>query len=249
MWPKNILYLLLNDLYLILWGIPIKNNSHFKTCINCLFLKESAPFIAKFLIAIEVRFVKRGSPPAIRWTVSRTCSDLSCRMITSPSIWSISPRSLDWTTKVYCSLTLKNINLYCYQSFHFFLNSLIFFLPLSIKQSGVWNALMSSTDCPAWFGNQRRGCLLFHFFCKHRTSLEKNKENKKKILDNQGNCLLEIGRIWQDSVLKSMWSRAYICNKGFLINSLNFVAILYFTENSKRKLLWIQQILVLTSTK
>lgn len=180
MWPKNILYLLLNDLYLILWGIPIKNNSHFKTCINCLFLKESAPFIAKFLIAIEVRFVKRGSPPAIRWTVSRTCSDLSCRMITSPSNWSISPRSLDWTTKVYCSLTLKNINLYCYQSFHFFLNSLIFFLPLSIKQSGVWNALMSSTDCPAWFGNQRRGCLLFHFFCKHRTSLEKNKENKKK---------------------------------------------------------------------
>lgn len=180
MWPKNILYLLLNDLYLILWGIPIKNNSHFKTCINCLFLKESAPFIAKFLIAIEVRFVKRGSPPAIRWTVSRTCSDLSCRMITSPSNWSISPRSLDWTTKVYCSLTSKNINLYCYQSFHFFLNSLIFFLPLSIKQSGVWNALMSSTDCPAWFGNQRRGCLLFHFFCKHRTSLEKNKENKKK---------------------------------------------------------------------
>lgn len=124
-----------------------------------------------------------------------------------------------------------------------------FFLPLSIKQSGVWNALMSSTDCPAWFGNQRRGCLLFHFFCKHRTSLEKNKENKTKILDNQGNCLLEIGRIWQDSVLKSMWSRAYICNKGFLINSLNFVVILYFTENSKRKLLWIQQILVLTSTK
>lgn len=113
MCPKNILYLLLNDLYLILWGIPIKNNSHFKTCINCLFLKESAPFIAKFLIAIiEERFVKRGSPPAIRWTVSRTCSDLSCRMITSPSNWSISPRSLDWTTKVYCSLTLKNTNLY-----------------------------------------------------------------------------------------------------------------------------------------
>lgn len=55
-----------------------------------------------------------------------------------------------------------------------------FFLPLSIKQSGVWSALMSSTDCPAWFGNQRWGCLLFHFFCKHRTSLEKNKENKKK---------------------------------------------------------------------
>lgn len=55
-----------------------------------------------------------------------------------------------------------------------------FFLPLSIKQSGVSSALMSSTDCPAWFGNQRRGCLLFHFFCKHRTSLEKNKENKKK---------------------------------------------------------------------
>lgn len=228
--------------------MPIKNNSHFKTYINCLFLKESALFIAKFFIAIEVRFVKRGSPPAIRWTVSRTCSDLSCRMITSPSNWSISPRSLDWTTKVYCSLTSKNINLYCYQSFHFFLNSLIFFLPLSIKQSGVWSALMSSTDCPAWFGNQRRGCLLFHFFCKHRTSLEKNKENKKK-MDNQGNCLLEIGRIWQDSVLKSMWSRAYICNKGFLINSLNFVAILYFTVNSKRKLLWIQQILVLTSTK
>lgn len=127
--------------------------------------------------------------------------------------------------------------------------SWFFFLPLSIKQSGVWSALMSSTDCPAWFGNRRRGCLLFHFFCKHRTSLEKNKENKKKILDNQGNCLLEIGRIWQDSVLKSMWSRAYICNKGFLINSLNFVAIFYFTENSKRKLLWIQQNLVLTSTK
>lgn len=133
MWPKNILYLLLNDLYLILWGIPIKNNSHFKTCIKCLFLIESAPFIAKFLIAIEVRFVKRGSPPAIRWTVSRTCSDLSCRMITSPSNWSISPRSLDWTTKVYCSLTSKNINLYCYQSFHFFLNSLIFFFTFKHK--------------------------------------------------------------------------------------------------------------------
>lgn len=162
-------------------GNTYQKYSHFKTWINCLFLKEYAPFIAKFLIAIEVRFVKRGSPPAIRWTVSRTCSDLSCRMITSPSNWSISPRSLDWTTKVYCSLTLKNINLYCYQSFHFFLNSLIFFLPLSIKQSGVWSALMSSTDCPAWFGNQRRGCLLLHFFCKHRTSLEKNKENKKKI--------------------------------------------------------------------
>lgn len=94
-WPKNILYLLLNDLYLILWGIPIKNNSHFKTCINYLYLKESVPFTAKFWIGIEIRFVKRGSPPAIRWTVSRTCSDLSCRMITSPSNWSISPRSLD----------------------------------------------------------------------------------------------------------------------------------------------------------
>lgn len=126
-----------------------------------------------------------------------------------------------------------------------------FFLPLSIKQSGVWSASMSLTDCPVLFGNQRRGCLLFHFFCKHRISLEKKTyriKRMKKILDDQGNCLLEIRRIWQDSVLQSMWSRAYICNKGFLIKSLNFVAILSFTENYKRKLQCIQQILV-TSTK
>lgn len=35
-------------------------------------------------------------------------------------------------------------------------------------------------DCLVWFGNQRRGCFLFYFFCKYRIFLEKNKENKKK---------------------------------------------------------------------
>lgn len=59
-----------------------------------------------------------------------------------------------------------------------------FFLPLSIKQSGVWSASMSLTDCPVLFGNQRRGCLLFHFFCKQnlfRKENLKNKENEKNI--------------------------------------------------------------------
>lgn len=64
---KNILYLLLNDLYFILWGIFIKNNFYFKICINCLFLKEFVFFIVKFLIVIiEERFVKRGLLLVIR---------------------------------------------------------------------------------------------------------------------------------------------------------------------------------------
>lgn len=147
MWLKNILYLLLNDLYFILWGIFIKNNFYFKICINCLFLKEYVFFIVKFLIVIEVRFVKRGLLLVIRWIVSRICSDLSCRMIIFLLNWFIFFRLLDWILKVYCSLILKNILLLLVFLFFFEFVDFFFIFKYKIKWGleciNVFNRLFS----------------------------------------------------------------------------------------------------------